>query len=186
MNQMTRITAVPAQGFSARFTTAEFLRMIEADVFEDWKVELVDGELHRMPLPDNDHARVQVALLAGLLDVAERELVRGGVGIALEEGTLVGCDAALLRAPLTGRRMLQPDDLALVVEVADTTLHRDLGMKRRRYAEARIPNYWVVDGSRSVVHVHADPIDGEYVDIHTVRFGQPLAVPGSSEVITLG
>ena len=185
MNQMTRITAAPAEGFSARFTTAEFLRMIEADVFGDDKVELIEGELQRMTPPGNDHSRVQITVLAGLLAIVSRELVRGDTGIELEEGTLVGFDAAVLRGPVEGRRMLRPDEVTLVVEVAETSLTRDLGVKRRKYAEAGIPVYWVVDGSRSVVHVHAEPFEGEYIDNHSVRFGQPLAVPGSDEHIVL-
>jgi Uma2 family endonuclease len=185
MNQMTRITAAPAEGFSARFTTAEFLRMIEADVFGDDKIELIEGEFHRMPPPGNDHAHLQARVVGKLFRIVAEELVRGEAGVELEEGTLVGVDAGVLRAPVTGRRMLRPDELTLVVEIAETTLARDLGVKRRKYAEAGILNYWVVDSARSVVHVHAEPVDGEYVDIHTVRFGQPLAVPGTDEHIVL-
>ena len=185
MNQMTRIVAAPAEGYAARFTTAEFLRMIEAGVFGDDKVELVEGELQRMPPPGNEHARFQADVVGLLYGVAARGLVRGEAGVELEEGTLVAFDAAVLRASVTGNRMLRPDDVTLVVEIAETSLARDLGVKRRKYAEAGIPTYWVVDGSRSVVHVHAEPIDGDYVDIHSVRFGQPLAVPGTDASITL-
>ena len=81
--------------------------------------------------------------------------------------------------------MLRPDEVALVVEIADTTLSHDLGLKCRKYAEAGVPVYWVVDASRAVVHVHAEPVEGDYVEIHTVRFGQPLAVPGTDRAITL-
>lgn len=185
MNQMTRITAAPVEGFAARFTTAEFLRMIEADVFEDWKVELIEGELQRMPPPGNDHSRRVVAIVARLLRVAPEQHVRAETGIDLGDDTVVGCDAALLRQENLGRGMMQADNVALVVEIAETSLDRDLRLKSRKYAEAGIPVYWVVNGARSVVHVHAEPVDGEYVDIHTVRFGQPLAVPGTDATITL-
>ena len=185
MNQMTRITAAPAEGFAARFTTAKFLRMIEAGVFGDDKIELIEGQLQRMPPPGNEHARFQADVVGLLYGVVARGLVRGEAGVELEEGTLVAFDAALLRAPVTGNRMLNPEDVTMVVEVAETTLMRDLGLKRRKYAEAGIPTYWVVDPSRSVVHVYAEPIDGDYVDIHSVRFGRPLAVPGTDATITL-
>lgn len=82
--------------------------------------------------------------------------------------------------------MLSPTDVAMVVEIAETTIHHDLGLKRRKYAEAEIPVYWVVDRTRKVVHTHAEPVDGEYAEVHTVRFGQPLAVPGTDATITLG
>ena len=185
MNQMTRIVAAPAEWSAARFTTAEFMRMIEAGVFGDDRAELIEGELYRMPPPGNDHARRVIAIVARLLRVAQESLVRAEAGIDLGEETLVGCDAALLREERTGRGMMLADNVVLVVEVAETTLSYDMGLKRSKYAGAGIPNYWVVDGARSVIHVHAEPVDGEYVDIHTVRFGQPLAVPGTDATITL-
>jgi Uma2 family endonuclease len=38
-----------------------------------------------------------------------------------------------------------PEEVALVVEVADTTLQRDRGFKQRVYARAGIPVYWIVN-----------------------------------------
>ena len=185
MNQMTRIVAAPAEGYAARFTTAEFIDMADRGAFEGLRLELVNGELTRMQQPRSSHAIRQAQLVIRLSSVVGEKRVTGDVGIALDEDTLLGCDAAVLREPVNDNRMLAPADLMLVIEVSETTLSRDLDMKRRKYAEAGIPLYWVVNGARSVVHVHAEPVDGEYVDIHTVRFGQPLAVPGTDATITL-
>lgn len=90
MNQMTRIVAAPPPDFTARLTTAEFIRMIEADVFGDDKIELIEGELHRMPPPGNSHGHGQAMVVGRLFRVADEALVRGETGVALEEGTLVG------------------------------------------------------------------------------------------------
>lgn len=185
MNQMTRVVAAPPESFRARFTTAEFLRMCGSGAFEDWQVELVDGELQRMPPPGNDHSRLQISVIAALLSIAPKDLVRAETGIDLGDDTVLGCDAALLREPVSGNQMLLPSAVALVVEVAESTVGRDLGMKRTKYAGVGIAAYWVVDSARSVIHVHAEPIDGDYADIHTVKFGQPLVVPGMTETITL-
>lgn len=181
---MTRIVVASPAGLSARFTTAEFLRMIETDAFEDWKVELVNGELLRTPPPGNDHSRRVVDVVAELLGVVPKRLVHAETGIDLDDDTVVGCDAALLREDKRGRGMMRADNVVLVVEVAETSLDYDTGLKRRKYAGASIGHYWVVDGPRGVVHVYAEPVDGDYVDIHTVRFGQPLAVPGTDATIT--
>lgn len=185
MNQMTRVVAAPPESFQARFTTAEFLRMCDSGAFEDWKVELVDGELERMQQPFNNHAMRQAQIVFLLAQAIGVELVRGEVGIDLGNDTVLACDAAVLHQAVTGNRRLRAEDLALAIEISETTLSRDLGMKRRKYAAARIPLYWVVDGDRSVIHVHAEPVDGDYADIHTVRFGQPLAVPGTDASIVL-
>ncbi|TCP73253.1 putative restriction endonuclease [Sphingomonas sp. PP-CE-1G-424] len=60
-----------------------------------------------------------------------------------------------------------------------------MGPKRTDYASIGIENYWVVDGARSVVHVFGEPVDGDYAQVHTVRFGEPLAVPGTNATIII-
>ena len=50
-----------------------------------------------------------------------------------------------------------PGDLALVVEVADTSLDRDRGVKKRAYARAGIPVYWIVNLRERRVEVYSEP-----------------------------
>jgi Uma2 family endonuclease len=50
-----------------------------------------------------------------------------------------------------------PADVALVIEVADGTLLRDLGIKRRIYARGAIPIYWVIDVDARRVEVFTQP-----------------------------
>ncbi len=176
---------VPVASNSARFTTAEFLRMCEVGAFDDIKVELVDGELERMPPPGNEHGRRQMMVGIRLSRVIDEELLRGEVGIDLGNDTVLGCDAAILAAPVSGNRVLQPGEVTLAVEVAETTMWRDMGMKRVKYAAAGIAHYWVIDGERSVVHVWGEPVNGDYAQIGTVRFGEPLAVPGTDKTIVI-
>lgn len=187
MNEMTRIVAAPAESEKARVTTAQFLRMCDAGVFDDdeWKIELVEGELERMPPPGNRHGLLQSSVLSQLFMLFEAKLIRAEQGIVLVDDTVVGGDTVVLKRPVTRTGMLTADDILLVVEVAETTLRRDLGMKRGKYAAAGVPVYWVVDGGHSIVHVHAEPVDGEYTNVRSVRFGEPLAVPGTDATITL-
>lgn len=184
MNEMTRIVASP-ESFKARFTTAEFQRMCENDVFEDWKIELIDGELERMQQPKNAHSMRQAAVMIQLAQAAGLDRTRGEIGTDLGDDTVVAADAAVLNAPILENRWLGSTELLLVVEVAETTRDRDLGMKRRKYARAGVPFYWVIDGERAVVHVFDGPDKGDYVGIALVRFGEPLAVPGTDATITL-
>ena len=55
-----------------------------------------------------------------------------------------------------------PQDILLLIEVADTTLRTDLGRKARIYASAGIVEYWVVDLNSQMVYVHRAPVDGAY------------------------
>ncbi|MGE3808702.1 MAG: Uma2 family endonuclease [Gemmataceae bacterium] len=50
-----------------------------------------------------------------------------------------------------------PAELALVAEVADSTLDRDRGTKKRIYARASIPVYWIVNLGDSCIEVYTDP-----------------------------
>lgn len=181
MNQLARLSP----DTRARFTSAEFLHMVESGAFEGMKVELIDGELARMNPPMNGHSAAQANVVFCLAQRVGPTLVRGETGIILDDSTVVACDAALLHAPISENRFLTPADILLVVEIAQTTQGRDLGLKRMLYASANIPTYWTIDGQRRVVHVHAEPVDGEYTSVRTVRFGEPLPVPGSEAVITL-
>ncbi len=172
---------------NARFSAAEFRQMAATGAFAEMAVELIDGELQRMNPPMSDHGARQMRLGTKLWQVfgQDHDRVLGEVGIQLADDTVVGCDVAVLRAPIEGNRLLFPADLLLVVEVADTTLDRDTGLMRRKYAAAGIAHYWVVDGARGVVHVYGEPIAGDYAQIATIRFGDPLAVPGTDATICL-
>ncbi|WP_374295274.1 Uma2 family endonuclease [Sphingomonas sp.] len=172
----------------ARFTAAEFLRMSEAGAFEGMKVELVAGELERMNPPLGGHSTRQAMVIGALWQVARDThlTVLAETAVLVDDGTVVACDAGLASRPLGDKEPADPAALLLVVEVSETTQARDLSLKRLLYAAAGIPTYWVVDSARAVIHVHADPIDGDYADIRTVRFGAPLPVPGTDAQVTLG
>lgn len=161
--------------------------MAERGAFDDMKVELVEGELQRMNPPLGGHATRQATVIGALWTVARRAglVVTGETGIDLGGDTVVACDAALLRQPIGDRALASPGDMLLVVEVAETTLGRDLGFKLAAYAGAGIPTYWVVDSARAVIHVYSAPEDGDYHQQKSVRFGEPLSVPGTEQSIVV-
>lgn len=50
-----------------------------------------------------------------------------------------------------------PEDIALLVEVADTTLDRDRGLKKRLYAQSAVSAYWIVNLVDRRVETYTDP-----------------------------
>ena len=188
MNDMSTKIVAETTGRGARFTTAEFERMCKLGTFDDMTVELVDGGLERLNKPMDMHASRQamiVGMLWAALGVERQGLIRAEIGIDMGGDTVLACDAALLRAPLSENRWPRPDELLLVIEVSETTLGRDLGMKVPRYAAAGISNCWVVDGTASVIHSYGGLVNGTYGDVAVVRFGEPLSIPGTDATITL-
>lgn len=77
------------------------------------------------------------------------------------------------------------DAVELVIEIAEKTLAKDFGPKLEEYARAAIPNYWVVDPTSGVTHVHVEPRDDTYRRKLVVRFNEPLTVPAADGCITL-
>ncbi|WP_375402109.1 Uma2 family endonuclease [uncultured Sphingomonas sp.] len=185
MNDLSsKIVADPGRS-PGRFTTAEFQRMCDVDAFSGMSVELVDGEIERLNQPKNPHSRRQAQLLILLAEVCPAALLRVEVGIELDETTVLGCDVAVLRVPVDGRDWLEPSDFALVIEVAVSSLARDLGLKLARYAAAGVERYWVVDDAAAAIHVYGRPVGGEYQDKAVVRFGEPLSVSGTDTTIII-
>jgi Uma2 family endonuclease len=73
-----------------------------------------------------------------------------------------------------------PRDVALLVEVAHSSLTFDLGRKLRLYASSEISEYWVVDIEHKSIHVHRSPSGNQYTDVVTLQAGNtiaPLAAP---------
>lgn len=58
------------------------------------------------------------------------------------------------------KRHFTAEQTALVVEVSDSSLRLDLGVKLALYAAALIPEYWVVDVANGKLHVHTFPFGG--------------------------
>ncbi|MGW8278907.1 Uma2 family endonuclease [Sphingomonas aurantiaca] len=171
----------------ARFTAAEFMRMAEAGAFDDMKIELVDGELERMNPPMSNHSWYQSEVFAALLPIARAAglFALAETGLRVSETTIRACDVAVVRTRPDTNRLFSAPDIVLAVEIAETTLARDMGPKRTDYARIGIAQYWVVDSARSVVHVFGEPIDGDYAQVRTIRFGEPLDVPGTDGTITI-
>lgn len=84
---------------------------------------------------------------------------------------------ALLRPEYEAQDLPHPEDVRLVIEVSVTSLGYDLGDKKRTYAQADIPEYWVFDASRRGIWVFSDPIGGDYGQSRFAPAGEPLEVP---------
>ncbi|MCL1470784.1 Uma2 family endonuclease [Argonema antarcticum] len=80
------------------------------------------------------------------------------------------------------------EDIALVVEVADTTLQRDRSLKKRIYARAGIPIYWIVNLLARQIEVYTQPFgEAEHSDYATQQnYGLEDALPLAIEGFEIG
>ena len=73
-----------------------------------------------------------------------------------------------------------PEFVALIIEVADSSLSRDRGTKLRMYARAGIAHYWIINLIDRVIEVYEDPKS----DIAQPTYAPPRIVR-AEESITL-
>lgn len=67
-----------------------------------------------------------------------------------------------------------PADVCLVIEVADSTLPTDRGIKQRIYAHGKITDYWIVNIVDSRVEAYTDPTGPDPAPTYRQRRDHPL------------
>ncbi|MDQ3753413.1 MAG: Uma2 family endonuclease [Acidobacteriota bacterium] len=149
-----------------RFTVDDFQRMHETGVIApDSRLELIAGELYEMSPIGKLHAGCVAALtemLRDLLQLAAIVWVQNPV--QLDDYAAPQPDVALLkrRDDFYRRGLPRPDDVLLVIEVADTTIDYDRLIKIPGYAQAGIKEAWLVNIPAERIEVYAEPTAGEY------------------------
>jgi Uma2 family endonuclease len=68
-----------------------------------------------------------------------------------------------------------PQDVLLVIEVANTTLQTDRRDKLELYASAGIPEYWIVNLLKPQLEIHKNPDvdEARYREVITLGKGEP-------------
>jgi len=169
-----------------RLTVDDFHRMGEAGILRaDERVELIDGEVIDMAPIGSNHAGA-VAFLAKSLEraVGDAALVFVQNPLSLAAASEPQPDLMLLksRADFYRSGHPRPDDVLLIVEVADTTLTYDRDIKVPLYARHGIPEVWLVDLANKRLHVFTSPSDTGYLESHSLTRPGLLAtaaLPGS-------
>ncbi len=162
------------------FTVDEFHKMIETGVLsEDDRVELVDGEIVQMAAIGRRHAACVRKLLRAFQAAGDQVVLDIQNPLTISGQDELYPDVVLLkpREDLYERSLPTGSDTLLVVEVSDTTLDYDYRMKLPRYADAGVPEVWIVDLNGALVSVHRKPGQGRYQETVEIREGGFLESP---------
>jgi Uma2 family endonuclease len=167
------------------FTLEEYERVVESGgLDEDARIELIRGEILDMAPIGFPH-EMCVARLTTLLvttTVGRAIVWPQNNSIRLPSHSRPQPDVTLLRM-----REYQRDnpptekDVLLVIEVAESSLRYDRGVKGPLYAQAGILEYWIVNLRDNVVEVYADPVEGAFKQTRKARRGDKLPLPGGLE-----
>jgi Uma2 family endonuclease len=175
-------TTTAAEGLPRRpFTVAELERMVEAGILaEDERIELIGGEVVPMSPKGNHHEVLKTNLTVHWSRRLPPDLM-----IAQETTFRLDADSYLepdfvFYPAATGLRGLTPETARLVVEIADSSLAYDLGLKASVYARFGIAELWVMNAVTLATRIHRDPTPTGYrtiADLPASSRLEPLAGP---------
>jgi Uma2 family endonuclease len=140
-----------------RWTVKDYFRMSEAGLFDGRRVELLEGEIIRVPAQGHLH-RVAITKISGLLlpvfTPNDWPVIQGT--FVASKRSAPDPDFHIFDVPVG-----TPDDQLptpiLVIEVSDTTYPKDSGPKLRMYARAGVPDYWIVNLLQERIEVYRQP-----------------------------
>jgi Uma2 family endonuclease len=159
-----------------QFNVTEYYRMIEAGILsEQDRVELLDGEIIEMSPIGSRHAACVDRLNHILSRLVGRDvIVRVQNPIRLDNFSEPQPDIALLRSrqDFYAHAHPTPEDVLLVIEVADTSAELDRTIKLPLYAEALIPEAWLVKLQDESIEIFSQPADGSYKQSQVRRRGE--------------
>ena len=161
-----------------RFTVDEYFALAEAGILrKEERVELIDGEIIIMS-PINDPHRQSVNWVGRLLTFAlgKRAMVQVQATIRLDDATAPKPDIAVIRLrSINDLATVTPEEIYLLVEVADSSLTFDRDTKLPRYAAAGIPEVWIANLVNRQVEAHSNPVGGVYRNVLIVHPGATIS-----------
>ena len=157
------------------FSREEYHRMGEVGILKPTdRVELIRGEIVEMsPIGDRHAAFVDNLTMLLAARLVDRAIVSVQNPVALADDTEPQPDLKILRRRPVPYKEREPwaEDVLLLIEVAESSLAYDRSTKLRLYAEAGIPEYWVIDCVAESIEVHRAPQANGYRDVSRITGG---------------
>lgn len=141
-----------------RWSRDEYERLVTLGVFNDAPLELIGGQLVVAEPQGSRHA-ASVGLVGAVLNAALPRgwAVRIQAPIALDDESEPEPDVAVVEGSHLDYQRVHPRRAALVVEIAETSLAFDRGLKAGLYARGGVQDYWIVNLLDRVLEVYRDP-----------------------------
>jgi Uma2 family endonuclease len=155
--------AVPER---TRISADRYQKMVATGVLTKYdRVELVDGDMLNMAPIGLSHSAVTARLNKLLVvSVGDAAIVSPGGSVRLGEYSVPQPDLMLLkpRADFYSGQIPTAPDVLLLIEISDSSLVFDQGIKRALYSRHGVAEYWVVDLPGKRIHVYREPTGGGY------------------------
>lgn len=152
--------------------------MLQAGILrEDERLELIEGELVQMTPIGPQHARCVNRLARFFNKQLDQVIVSVQNPVHISEYSEPQPDLMLLRPHVNdyGQVHPTPEDVLLVIEVADATVGLDRDVKLSLYARAGIAEAWLVSLQDRWIEVYTEPSPAGYLTMRKVLPGSALS-----------
>ncbi|MBI1748209.1 MAG: Uma2 family endonuclease [Acidobacteria bacterium] len=155
---MATLTETPVM--TRRWTREEYYKMAEMGLFKpDEHVQLIEGEIVCRSPQESQQATTILAAAETLGKVFGTQYhVRTQMPLALGPTSEPEPDVAVVSGSWRDYKDEHPTTALLVVEVAESTLAFDRGVKASLYAKAGIPDYWVLNLIDRSLEARREPV----------------------------
>ena len=167
-----------------RWTVEDYHTMIAAGLFLNRQVELLNGQVVEMSPEGPLHADLNRDLGDWFRNqLKQRARVSEGKPITLKDGSEPQPDIAIIRRRAYRNSHPFPEDMFLVIELANASFSKDTNDKYLTYAVAGILDYWVVnlrdEETTPSLIIYRDPSVSGYQSEQQLTSGSisPLAFP---------
>jgi Uma2 family endonuclease len=178
-----RIRDMSVQAATYKFTAEEFYRLYETGLLDAKdRIELLNGELIVMHAIGYRHAQAVTNLTSEFGEQARRRyMISPQNPVELERYSAPQPDLVLVPTSRRhARRHPTPDEVFLIIEVADSSLRYDREDKQRAYAATGIREFWLLNLEDDVLEIYRQPEGPAYREHLTVAddgTAAPLAFP---------
>ena len=164
-----------------KWSVEDYHKMIEAGILSDRPVELIAGEILQMSPEGPFHHYLNIRIVEYLRSLlGTQAVISEGHPITLADSEPEP-DIAVVRSPYTLylNHHPYPEDIYWLIEIADTSLSKDLGIKKTIYANANIQEYWVIDLNSKILKVFQNLQKDDYSieQDYDSGFISPLSFP---------
>lgn len=161
----------------------EYEKLVALGVFEDERVELLRGVLVEMSPQGDKHSGITAWFAQELIiALARRFEVRSHSAFVASDDSMPEPDVSV-SSRRADRRHPRPENALLLIEVSGSSLRKDRTIKTEIYAEAGVPEYWIVNTKTNTIDVLRQPSKTGYKSVVRKAIGstiRPLKVPGVS------
>jgi len=161
---------------------AEYDKLVELGVFEDERIELLEGQLVQMsPIGPPHTGAVQELNMLLVPPLVGRAIVRIQSPFAAHDTSEPEPDVTIV--PTGDYHREHPSEACLIIEVAQSSLRLDRGQKQRIYAQAGVPEYWIVNVTDRCIEVYTEPGHEGYASCQVIAHEGSIAPRAFPDVV---